>query len=190
MSLLFQLAGSWLLLISEQALFAHDVKCMYISTFIYILPHCISGVRHHWKCDITLVFSTLQILVDMNTGFVPTSVLPMNVMKDLLVVGEICRYSNSSRFLVDFDHHWDCSCCEQIYTKPRLWSLTSWDSKLDEAVVPHACLAEAPANPVPHSCLSTAPSQSCSWHWAANKSRTPFWLKEGWKGKGLILQLH
>lgn len=41
-----------------------------------------------WKCEITLVFSTPHILVDINTGFVFTSVLPINITKDVLVVGE------------------------------------------------------------------------------------------------------
>lgn len=34
------------------------------------------------------MFSTPHILVDINTGFVFTSVLPINITKDVLVVGE------------------------------------------------------------------------------------------------------
>lgn len=41
-----------------------------------------------------------------------------------------CRHSPSSSFLVDFEHQWDCSCCEQVNTELRIQPLTSQGLKI------------------------------------------------------------
>lgn len=141
-----------------------------------------------WKCEITLVFSTPHILVDINTGFVFTSVLQINITKDVLVVGESAGIAivpgswltslTTTEILAVVSRSVPSSDSRKIFDFLRLKIL--WDHSAS-----YISCRRSTSKPC-STFLSTAPFQSCSCHWAANKSRIPVWLKEDWNRRALF----